>query len=95
MLDSFQHGQNFIQNPKKSKRGENRYKKVKKLPLKFFLDIGVLETKYKIIDTNINLRNTLIDKGKHVDFQGFNGGHDYLSCGETLVHGLIYLIGIR
>ena len=34
--------------------------KVKKLPLKFYLDMGVLETKYKIIDTNINLRDILI-----------------------------------
>lgn len=69
--------------------------KVKKLALKFYLDMGVLETKYKFIDTNINLRDTLISKGYHVDFQWFNGGHDYLSWGETLAHGLTSLIGIR
>lgn len=57
--------------------------------------MGILETKYKIIDTNINLRDALIAKGYHVDFQWFNGGHDYLSWGETLAHGLISLIGIR
>lgn len=72
-----------------------KFKKVNRLPLKFYLDIGVLETKYKIIDTNINLKDTLISKGYHVDFQWFNGGHDYLSWGETLAYGLISLIGAK
>lgn len=72
-----------------------KFKEVNKLPLKFYFDIGVLETKYKIIDTNINLRDILISKGYNVDFQWFNGGHDYLSWGETLANGLISLIGIK
>lgn len=70
-----------------------KFKEVSRLPLKFYLDMGVLETKYKIIDPNINLRDTLIDKGYEVNLQWFNGGHDYLSWGENLAHGLIYLIG--
>ena len=72
-----------------------KFKEINKLPLKFYLDMGVLETKYKIIDPNINLRDTLVSKGYYVDFQWFNGGHDYLSWGETLAHGLISLIGIK
>jgi len=71
------------------------FKEVNRLPLKFYFDMGVLETKYKIIDTNISLRDTLISKGYNVDFQWFNGGHDYLSWGETLANGLISLIGIK
>jgi len=72
-----------------------KFKEVNRLPLKFYLDMGVLETKYKIIDPNINLRDTLISKGYKVDLQWFDGGHDYLSWGETLAHGLISLIGIE
>jgi enterochelin esterase-like enzyme len=72
-----------------------KFKGINRLPLKFYFDMGVLETKYKIIDTNINLRDTLISKGYHVDFQLFNGAHDYLFWGETLAHGLISLIGIK
>ncbi len=72
-----------------------KFKEVNRLPLKFYLDMGVLETKYKIIDPNINLRDTLISKGYKVDLRWFNGGHDYLSWGETLAHGLISLIGIK
>lgn len=72
-----------------------RFKKSNRMPLKFYLDMGILETKYKIIDPNINLRDTLICKGYQVDLQWFNGGHDYLSWGESLAHGLISLIGIK
>lgn len=71
------------------------FKEVNTLKLKFYLDMGVLETKYKIIDPNINLRDTLISKGYKVDLRWFYGGHDYLSWGETLAHGLISLIGIK
>lgn len=70
-----------------------KFKEINRLPLKFYLDMGVLETKYKIIDSNINLRDTLISKGYEINLQWFNSGHDYLSWGETLAHGLIYLIG--
>ena len=72
-----------------------KFKEVNRLPLRFYLDMGVLETKYKIIDPNINLRDTLISKGYKVDLQWFDSGHDYLSWGETLAHGLISLIGIE
>lgn len=72
-----------------------KFKEIDKLPVKFYLDMGVLETKYKIIDPNINLRDTLISKGYEVDLQWFNGGHDYLYWGETLANGLISLIGIK
>jgi len=70
-----------------------QYKSVDKLPLKFYLNIGVIETKDRIIDTNKNLRDVLISKGYDVDFEEFKSGHDYLCWGETLAHGLISLIG--
>ncbi|MGF7059948.1 alpha/beta hydrolase-fold protein [Brassicibacter mesophilus] len=71
-----------------------KFKKINKLPLKFYLDVGVFEHK-EMIYANINLRDTLISKGYYVDFQWFNSSHDYLSWGETLAHGLISLIGIK
>lgn len=72
-----------------------KFKEKNKLSLKFYLDMGVLETKYKIIDPNINLTDILMDKGYNVDLQWFNGGHDYLYWGETLANGLTSLIGIK
>ncbi|WP_040327648.1 alpha/beta hydrolase [Clostridium ihumii] len=71
-----------------------QFKKINKLPLKFYLNIGILEDKY-MIDSNINLKNTLKAKGYDIKFQWFNSGHDYLYWGETMAYGLIYLIGDR
>lgn len=71
------------------------FKAIDKLPLKFYLNVGVLETKDRMIDTNINLRNALIFKGYTVEFEEFKSGHDYLSWGETLANGLISLIGMK
>ena len=73
----------------------SNFKKIDKLHLKFYLSIGVLETKDKIIDTNINLKDTLTSKGYNVEFQWFKSGHDYLSWGENLANGLISLIGVK
>ena len=73
----------------------SNFKKIDKLHLKFYLSIGVLETKDKIIDTNINLKDTLTSKGYDVEFQWFKSGHDYLSWGENLANGLISLIGVK
>lgn len=72
----------------------NQYEAIDKLPLKFYLNIGILENKERMIDTNIKLRDVLIEKGYTVDFEYFNSGHDYLSWGETLANGLISLIGV-
>lgn len=71
-----------------------QYDKVDKLPLKFYLNVGIIEHKEDMIDTNIKLRDVLISKGYTVDFEKFKSGHDYLSWGETLANGLISLIGI-
>lgn len=72
----------------------NQYEVIEKLPLKFYLNVGVLENKDQMIDTNTKLRDALLGKGYSVDFEEFKSGHDYLSWGETLANGLISLIGM-
>jgi len=69
-----------------------KFKETDRLPLKFYLDVGIFEHK-EMIYANINLRDILLDKGYSIDFKWFNSSHDYLSWGETLAHGLISLIG--
>lgn len=71
-----------------------QFKAIDKLPLKYYLNVGVLEHKEGMIGTNIKLKDVLISKGYTVDFEYFNSGHDYLCWGETLANGLISLIGI-
>lgn len=63
-----------------------------KLPLKFYMNIGVLENKQAMINNSLNVKNTLESLDYHVDFEFFKSGHDYLSWGQTLGNGLISLI---
>lgn len=85
--------------PKCFKADENvcwmsaEFDKIEKLPLKFYLNTGVLEEKENMIGVNKNLRDTLESKGYEVKYEEFNSGHDYLCWGETLASGLISLIG--
>jgi enterochelin esterase family protein len=72
-----------------------QFKKIEKLPLKFYLNVGILEHKERMVDTNIILRDVLISKGYTVDFEKFKSGHDYLCWGETLANGLISLVGYK
>jgi enterochelin esterase family protein len=64
-----------------------------KLPLKFYMNVGVLENKKTMINNSVNVMNTLKSLDYHVDFEFFKSGHDYLSWGQTLANGLISLIG--
>lgn len=68
------------------------FNKIERLPLKFYLNVGILEPKENMIGVNKKLRDVLESKGYEVKFEEFNGGHDYLCWGETLANGLISLI---
>lgn len=69
------------------------FKKNIKLPIKFYINVGVIEPKTSMIDTNIEFSNILKDMEYEVMFEEFGSGHDYLCWGETLADGLIYLLG--
>jgi enterochelin esterase-like enzyme len=74
------------------------FEKSNKLPLKFYLNVGIFEGKpYDdepvMMDAIDNMYNVLLLKGYDVKYEHFQSGHDYLSWGETLANGLIALIG--
>jgi len=71
-----------------------QYETKEKLPLKFYINVGVLELPDLMQETNDNFKNTLISKGYSVHYETFKSGHDYLYWGETLANGLITLVGI-
>lgn len=71
-----------------------QYETAEKLPLKFYVNVGVLETPDKMIETNEKFRDTLSSKGYTLHYETFNSAHDGLYWGETLAKGLIALIGI-
>ena len=70
----------------------NEFKKVQKLPINFYINVGSIEPKVSMIDTNIEFKNNLINLGYNVKFDFFGSGHDYLYWDETLADGLIYLL---
>lgn len=65
-----------------------------KLPLRFFLEAGVFETRAGaggILHNNRALHQVLQEKGYDVVREERPGGHDYVSWCETLQSGLIHL----
>lgn len=72
----------------------NEFKKVHKLPINFYINVGSIEPKVSMIDTNIEFKNNLINLGYNVKFDFFGSGHDYLYWDETLADGLIYFLNI-
>lgn len=69
------------------------YKKTDKLPINFYLNVGVLEdrpydTEPIMMDVINNMRDVLLSKGYNVTYEVFYSGHDYLGWGETLAAGL-------
>ncbi|MFX1235742.1 MAG: alpha/beta hydrolase, partial [Promethearchaeota archaeon] len=66
-----------------------------KLPLKIYLDVGVLEetSDVNLLNSNRNFRTTLQAKGYPVHYVEFLGGHDMVCWRGSIADGLIYLIG--
>ncbi|WBW97788.1 alpha/beta hydrolase [Oceanirhabdus sp. W0125-5] len=81
-----------MEDPEKRNWIARQFKKIDKLPLKFYLNVGVLESS-RMYSTNQEFKEVLESKGYPVSYEEFKSGHDYLSWGETLGTGLIALIG--
>ncbi|MHA2131260.1 MAG: alpha/beta hydrolase, partial [Promethearchaeota archaeon] len=68
-----------------------KFYKSEKLPLKFYVNVGNLETR-----TNLSVSRfykMLQDKGYEHYYEEYPGGHEYIAWREHLPEGLIYLIG--
>ena len=72
--------------------------RTERLPLRFSLDVGLLETVPferlgSLYHANLHMRDVLIAKGYDVTFTEFAGGHDYFWWRETIADGLVALLG--
>jgi enterochelin esterase-like enzyme len=77
---------------------KRQFAKSPKLPLRFFLAVGLLETLPKPgstnqVEVNRRLRDTLRTKGYEVQYTEFDGAHEYINWQGTLADGLIALLG--
>lgn len=66
-----------------------------KLPIRFYLDVGLLEHSQPgdLLASNRHLRNVLDAKGYELHYTEFNGGHTYLCWRGSLAQGLLALLG--
>jgi len=72
-----------------------QFAQTKKLPLKFYIDVGILEKNdpTQLFISNHHFRNVLKTKGYPVSYVEFLGGHDFVCWRGSIADGLIYLIG--
>lgn len=76
----------------------HQYALQEKLPLRFYLDVGMLENyrdqpQITPLRANRHLRNVLQARGYPVHYTEFGGGHQYFNWRTTLPDALITLLG--
>jgi enterochelin esterase family protein len=64
-----------------------------KLPVRFYLEVGVMEGYPLQIDGNRHMRDTLRAKGNSVGYAEYNGGHSFLNWSVGTATGLLFLLG--
>jgi enterochelin esterase family protein len=69
------------------------YKKSKKLPIQFYMDIGLYDAGASMLGMNREFRSVLELKGYNLDYNEFKGGHSYLNWKQTLSNGIISIFG--
>ncbi|MFX1349794.1 MAG: alpha/beta hydrolase [Promethearchaeota archaeon] len=72
-----------------------KFAQTEKLPLKFYLDVGILEEHdpNQLFISNRHFNEILGTKGYPVFYKEFLGGHDFICWRASIADGLIYLIG--
>ncbi|GCE07439.1 hypothetical protein KDAU_47680 [Dictyobacter aurantiacus] len=63
-----------------------------RLPLRFYLEVGLFEPYEAMVLSNRHLRSVLQDKGYDLCYREFAGGHDYACWRGSLADGLQFLL---
>ena len=73
----------------------HQFSQNKKLPINFYVDVGVLEVDDPtgLYQSNRHFHGILQSKGYSVYYTEFLGGHDFVCWRGSIADGLIYLIG--
>jgi enterochelin esterase family protein len=64
-----------------------------RLPIRFYLEIGMYDLGASMLGANRQLRDVLLLKGYEVEYHEFAGGHSYTNWRGTFADGLIALMG--
>lgn len=87
--------QNHWMYPSKQGKLILAYKKSRKLPIQFYMDVGLYDAGASMLGMNREFRSILKLKGYQLDYNEFNGGHSYLNWKQTLSNGIISIFGIE
>ena len=63
------------------------------LPLRFYLEVGLMESYSMQIAPNRHMRDALIAKGCGLRYAEFDGGHSFLTWSGGMATGLVFLMG--
>ncbi|HEU4390735.1 MAG TPA: alpha/beta hydrolase-fold protein [Blastocatellia bacterium] len=69
------------------------FKASKRLPIRFYMEIGIYDLGAAMLGSNRELRDVLQLKGYDVDYREFAGGHNSQNWRGSLADGLISLLG--
>ncbi len=64
-----------------------------KLPLRFYLEVGLMEGYSMQIASNRRVRDVLKSKGYPVGYAEYDGGHSFLNWSTGTANGLLFLMG--
>ena len=66
-----------------------------KLPIRFYLEVGLMESYSMQIEDNRLMAQTLTGKGYPVHYSEYDGGHSFLNWSQGMADGLQYALGDR
>lgn len=69
------------------------FKRIKRIPVRFYLEVGYFEAGGWQLASNRNLRDVLLLKGYEVTYAEFSSNHDSVQWRGSLADGLLALIG--
>lgn len=85
----------FLWKPQGEAQGEwliRVVNKMPKLPLRFYLEVGLMESLPMEIEPNRHMEQALVAKRYPTGYAEFDGGHSFLTWSEGMVHGLTFLM---
>ena len=66
-----------------------------KLPLRFYLEVGLMEGYAMQIEANRRMRDVLAGKGYEIGYGEYDGGHSFLNWSGGTGNGLLFLMGSK
>jgi enterochelin esterase-like enzyme len=84
----------FFWKPDGAQQGEwliHQIQAAPKLPVRFYVEVGLMESDSMEVGPNRRMRDALSAKGELVGYSEYDGSHSFLNWSGGMVNGLEYL----